>query len=325
MARDHFYFKRQRYEVIDRALLGRKEFLLTRQLSTGPRRRFLAYDRIAGPQGALRIIQFMLSSGDSWQRVGVLQRLSQANPELPQILEFHRQGDEIVSVETWIEGHDLRWWIRKMRESTRQRLGAPEAMRLFRQLAHALQHVHHHCGVIHADIKPANIILSHATRKLTLIDFGSAWGVERSHRRHKGDGKSDVYGAPEILNNLPGVNVRADYFSLAAVCFEVLTLQTPYDGLGGRAGLPEYASQGDSLYVPPSQLSREQHCLEASLWKAIDGLLSKALAIDPDQRHENRTAWLAEWDSVLRLIQNPPVVSIWTRLLRRFIDRSGRR
>ncbi len=320
MARDHFYFKRQRYEVVDCAVLGRKEFLLSRQLSSGPRRRFLAYDPHAGPKGALRIVQFMPHVGDSWQRVGVLQRLSQHNPELPQIVEFHRQRDEIVSVETWIEGRDLRWWIRAMRESTRQRLGAPEAMRLFRQLAHALHHIHRHCGVIHADIKPANIILSHTSRKLTLIDFGSAWGVERSHVRHTGDGRSDLYAAPEIMNDAAGVNFRADYFSLAVVCFEVLALQPPYDGLGGRAGLSKYASQQDSLYVPASQLSREQQKLDRSVWLAIDALLSRALSINPEQRHSNGIDWLAEWDSVVNLIQRPEPVSLWSRLMMKVSD-----
>ena len=119
MPKDHFFFNRQRYEVIDRAFLGKKEFLISRQLSSGPRRRFQAFDPIAGPRGALRILQFMPRTDQSWQRVGVLQRLSQHNPELPQIVEFHRYGDEIATVETWIEGRDLRWFIRKMRDSSR--------------------------------------------------------------------------------------------------------------------------------------------------------------------------------------------------------------
>ena len=45
---------------------------------------------------------------------------------------------------------------------------------------------------------------------------------------------------------------------MAAVCYETLTLQPPFDGLGGRAGLPPYVSERDSLYVPPSHLSREK-------------------------------------------------------------------
>jgi serine/threonine protein kinase len=315
VARDSFVHRRQRYEILERVRLGRKEYLLVRQLSTGPRRRFQAIDPIAGPSGAMRIVQFLPNTAESWQRIGVLQRLSQRNPELPQIVEFHRQRDEIASVESWIEGHDLRWWIRKMKESPRQRLGAPEAMRLFRQLAHAVRHLHRHCGVIHADIKPANIILSHQSRRLTLIDFGSAWGVERTNRRHPGDGTSEVYSAPELLTAASGVHFRADYFSLAAVCFEVLTLHTPYDGLGGRAGLPEYASQTDSLFVPPSQLSR---------WQAIDTLLLRALQLDANRRHENGADWLKDWDSTVKQIREPQP-TLWTKLVKSFTDWLDRR
>lgn len=254
MNRDHFYFRRRRYEVIDRLTLGRKQFLVTRQLSKAIRRRYLTFDPIAGPHGALRIVQLLPRDEATWQRVAVLQRLGQENGELPQILEYHRHGDEIATVEPWLEGDDLHWWVRKMRESQRQRLGTPETIRLMRGLAHALHHLHRRCNVVHADIKPANIIVSSKTRRLTLIDFGSAWGIEHTAHRREGDGRSDQYAAPEILANQRAVDFRADYFSLGVVCYELLTLQVPYDGLGGRAGSVSSGAERDSLYVPPSTL-----------------------------------------------------------------------
>ncbi len=315
MPKEYFKFKKRQYNVIDRVVLGRKTYLLTKQLSSGPRRRFLAFDPIACPGGALRIVQLMANSRDAWQRVRVLQRLSQHNAELPQILEFHRLKNEIGTVETWLEGKDLRWWIRKMRSSDRQRLGTPESLRLFRQLAHALHHLHRHCGVIHADIKPANIIVNNRSRRLSLIDFGSAWGVERTNRRHQGDGKSDIYSAPEILTNRSGVNFRADYFSLAAVCFETLTLQPPYDGLGGRAGLPAYESERDSLYMPPSSLSPEKEKLARHLWTSIDNLFAASLSLEPNDRPANGNDWLTKWDGLVDQIQSKASESVISRIL----------
>ncbi len=325
MAKDHFNFKRQRYDVIDRVVAGRKEYLIARRLSSGPRRRYLAFDRVAGPHGALRVLQIMPHTAESWQRINSLQRLGQYNPELPSILEFYRKDGEIVSIEPWIEGKDLRAWIRKMRESPRQHLGAPEAIRLFRQLAHGLHHLHRHDGLVHADIKPANIILSNASRKLVLIDYGSAWGIERTTSRHQGDGRSDVYCAPEILCDEVGVNFRADYFSLAVVCYEVLTLQVPYDGLGGRAGLPLLKNQRDSLYLPPSQLSREQQKLDCPIWQSIDGLLTHLLQLNPDARPSAGPEWLASWDSVLDAIRSPQKPSAVDRVLMQFTDWIQRR
>lgn len=317
---DHFYFKRQRYEVIDRIVLGRKNFLVIRRLSTESRRRYLVFDPVAGPHGALRVLQLLPRCDATWQRVGVLQRLGQENPELPQILEYHRLGDDIAIVQPWIEGEDLRWWVRKMRESHRQRLGTPEAIRLCRGLAHAVARLHRHGVVVHADIKPANIILSAKSRRLTLIDFGSAWGIEQTATRKNGDGKSDQYAAPEILADQPAVDFRADYFSLAAVCYELLTLQVPYDGLGGRAGSAQYRSERDSLYVPPSSISPEASRLDRTIWKAIDALLERALQLEPQNRFTGGPEWLAAWDSLNDLIQRPPPQSPLDRLLLRLVD-----
>ena len=194
MAKDHFNFKRQRYEVIDRVVAGRKEFLITRRLSSGPRQRFQAFNRVAGPRGALCILQIMPRTPESWQRIDSLQRLGRHNPELPQILEFYRKGNEIVSIEPWIEGKDLRSWIRKMRESPRQHLGAPEAIRLFRQLAHGVHHLHRHCGLVHADIKPANIMYDPVTDTVKVTDFGIARITDASRTK-----TGMVLGTPSFM------------------------------------------------------------------------------------------------------------------------------
>ncbi len=320
MPKDHFNFKRRRYEVIDRIKIGQRQFLVTRRLSHESRRRYLAFDPVAGPHGALRVIQLMPRVEETWQRVAVLQRLGQENPELPQILETPRRGDDILTVESWIEGEDLRWWVRKMRDSQRQRLGTPEVIRLCRGLAHAVYHLHHHCKVTHADIKPANIILSSTTRRLTLIDFGSAWGIEHTAWRQPGDGKSDQYAAPEILFDSRTVDFRADYFSLAAVCYELLTLQVPYDGLGGRAGSANYRSEADSLYVPPSAISPEASRLDQTIWQAIDALLGRSLLLEPEHRFGSGPEWLAAWDSLNELIRRPPQHSPIDQLILRVID-----
>lgn len=325
VTRDHFYFKRRRYEVIDQLVLGRKSYWVTRRLSAASRRRYLAFDPVAGPHGALRVVQLLSRGDETWQRVSVLQRLGQENPELPQILEYHPHSDDIATVQPWIEGDDLRWWVRKMRESHRQRLGTPEAIRLVRGLAHAVSHLHRRCNVVHADIKPANIILSAKSRRLTLIDFGSAWGIEQTAVRKPGDGKSDQYAAPEILANQRAVDFRADFFSLATVCYELLTLQIPYDGLGGRAGLTSNQTKRDSMYVPPSTISPEATLLDQTIWQAIDETLGRALQLDPQRRFVNGQEWLAAWDSLNDRIQRPQPHRPMDRLLLRLVDWFDRR
>ena len=306
MPKDHFYYKRKRYEVIDRVTLGKREFLISSQLSAGIRRRYLAFDRIAGPHGELRILQFLPNTRETWKRIGLLQEIAKRCPELPQITEFHRCRGEIVAVQPWIEGNDLAWWIGRMRRQERQRIGTPEALRLFRGLAHSLRRIHRDANSVHADIKPANIIVSPNSRRLMLIDFGSAWQVEETVSRMEGDGQSEHYAAPEIVTGQQRVDFRADYFSLAAVCFEVITLEVPYNGLGGSAGSFSTADESESLYIPPSQLSRESEKLQRSTWKVIDALFERALRLDSDGRFDEPREWLAAWDHASELARQPP-------------------
>ena len=298
--------------------IGRKTFLMTRQLSGSQRQRFLAFDPHAGPDGALRVIQLLPQDEATWQRVRVLQRLGQRHSEWPSILEFHRRSGDIVLVQAWVEGRDLRWWIAEMRRTQQQRMGTPEALRLFRGLAHALYHYHHHCHLVHADIAPANIVLSTQTRRLVFIDFGSAWTAERTAFRFAGDGSRPVYAAPEVATDSIAIDFRADYFSLAVVCYEILTQQSPYDGLGGRAGSPTYREQSDSLYIPPSQLSREAMTIDSRAWKAIDLLIGTALQIDRDKRFATGQEWLDAWQSVHDIFQQPAKRGWLDQLLFRF-------
>ena len=320
LSKDHVHYRGQRYEVIDRIVLGRKKYLITRQLSAQIRRRFLAFDPIAGPKGALRILQFMPRSQEAWKRVGVLQQLSKNNPELPQILEFHRQGGEIAIVQPWIEGRDLTWWIQQMQKKGRQRIGTPEALRMFRGMAHALHRFHRRCNIVHADIKPANIIVSTEGRRMTLIDFGSAWQVEQTTSRNEGDGQTQHYAAPEILAGSTRVDFRADHFSLAAVCFEVLTLELPYDGLGGNAGQFADNDESESLYIPPSKLSPEADKIPKSAWSSIDHLFEKALQLDPDDRFADSRQWLDAWNDVTSQSLESPKLNAINRWIIRCLD-----
>jgi serine/threonine protein kinase len=320
LPKDHFTFKRQRYEVIDRVVLGRREYLISSQLSAGDRRRFQAFDRLAGPYGALRILQFMPRTQESWTRIRLLHELSERNPELPQIVEFHQLKNEIVVIQPWIEGNDLQWWIQQMRRKQRQRIGTPEALRLFRGLAHAVHHLNSRANMVHADIKPANIIVTSETRKLQLIDYGSAWQVEDTVLRFEGDGKSQHYAAPEILAGLKRADFRSDQFSLAAVCFEVLTLELPYNGLGGSAAQFSKDNESESLYIPPSKLSPEFNKLQKSTWRAVDQLLGKALQLNPNDRFTDHQEWIAAWNDVASQSRNPPRLNSLNRWIIRCLD-----
>ena len=96
----------------------------------------------------------------------------------------------------------------------------------------------HEVGVVHRDVKPANILISHGDR-VRLIDFGACLLTPRFHQRHLlfpatpaeeryATGELEAvgtpgYSAPEILRMEGGSGPRSDIYSLCAVLYEMLT------------------------------------------------------------------------------------------------------
>lgn len=98
------------------------------------------------------------------------------------------------------------------------------------QLVSALQHCHQQ-GVIHADLKPANLLIDHHD-DLLLFDFGIGRLSDHSDaafrlNREQLNAHSERYAAPELFNGaLP--SAHTDVFSLACVLYQLLSLSHPF-------------------------------------------------------------------------------------------------
>lgn len=287
------------YPVIERFRIGGRTYLAVAKIGTSGRRAFKVFDAGAKQMRALHILP--ISSG-GFDRVRTLQRLTRGDNEILQILECHRDGDSVYVVLPWIDGFNLRTVLNGIRGRNRQRIAAPEAVRLMKGVAHALRHLHRNKQIIHGDIKPANLILTKRT-SLVLIDYGNAWTIERTTRRDTGDGVSGAYAAPEFIRGDAHVNFRADCFSLGVVLYEILTDRIPYDGHGGKVGMLPDPVQSGSQLVPASEISPEREKLPKRIWQPIDDLLSLSLAIDADERFETSSQWLDSWNSVMTEIR----------------------
>ncbi len=287
------------YPVIERFRIGDRTYLAVARIGTSGRSAFQVFDASAKQMRALHILP---NSSGGFDRVRTLQRLTRGDNEILQILECHRDGDSIYVVLPWIDGFNLRTVLSGIRDRNRQRIAAPEAVRLMKGVAHALRHLHRNKQIIHGDIKPANLILTKRT-SLVLIDYGNAWTIERTTRRDEGDGVSGVYAAPEFLRGESLVNFRADCFSIGVVLYEILTDRIPYDGHGGKVGMLPDPVQSGSRLVPASAISPEREKLPKRIWRPIDDLLSHSLAIDADNRFETSSQWLDGWSSAMKEIR----------------------
>ena len=289
--------------VIDRLTVGRRQYFLLEKTGSGDRRRYMAFDPHAGPDGDLRAILILPRSPAAQQHVRVLKRVSANNVNLPTILEYRVQGSDLVIVLTWVRGADLQVYLDDVRAGRTPRPSATEAFRLVRGLAHGLAQLHRRHAIVHGDLKPANLVLARNPSRLVMIDFGSAWGISRTTRRDEGDGLSRAYAAPELQSDTHAVDFRSDQFSASVILYELLTLKRPYDSLGGQAGRPEYAERMKDKLILPSRLSPDRGRLPKEFWVILDQVVRTGLSLDADGRYPTPGAWLDEVNRVQGAIQ----------------------
>ena len=153
-------------------------------------------------------------------------------------------------------------------------------LRLTHGIADGLEHSHRR-GIIHRDVKPANILLCDDGQPM-LLDFNLA---ERRNEVNRTVGGTIPYMAPEQLNALLDdrefVDHRADVYSIGVVLFELLT---------GR--LPFPAPRGDhesEQTVPDLIRSRRADILtdESTGTPAVWSIVRRCLAFDPDARYQS--------------------------------------
>jgi serine/threonine protein kinase len=106
-------------------------------------------------------------------------------------------------------------------------LAPADVLRLGTQLAIGL-HAMHSAGIVHGDIKPANLRLA-ADGKLKILDLGIACSIESSEATAMREEPAVIHGtvaymSPEQLRGARG-DVRSDIWSAGAVLFELATRQ----------------------------------------------------------------------------------------------------
>jgi len=158
-----------------------------------------------------------------------------------------------------------------------------QALSLLAQAAAALAEIHR-LGIVHRDVKPANMMLR-ADGTMVLADFGIA-------KRSEGDMAKTVHGeffgtpyyiSPEQANGKPATE-RSDIYSLGIIFYEMLTNQRPFDG----NSIVELITQ--HLHAPVPRLPEAL----ADYQELLDGMLAK----DPAERLQNADAVLAVIDRV---------------------------
>ena len=102
------------------------------------------------------------------------------------------------------------------------RCSRARAIEVLSGVAAGLDHAHEH-GVVHRDVKPANVLIADRDGAVKLTDLGIATAAERTHITRSGVVLGTAaYMAPERLDGQPG-GPAVDVYATAAMAFEMLS------------------------------------------------------------------------------------------------------
>ncbi|HKP43225.1 Stk1 family PASTA domain-containing Ser/Thr kinase [Mycobacterium sp.] len=164
--------------------------------------------------------------------------------------------------------------------------GPMEPKRAIEVIADACQALHfsHQHGIIHRDVKPANIMIS-KNGAVKVMDFGIARALADSNSVTQ---TAAVIGTAQYLSPEQArgekVDARSDVYSLGCVLYEILTGEPPFVGDSPVAVAYQHVREDP---VPPSQRHND-------ISPELDAVVLKALAKNPDNRYQTAAEMRAD-------------------------------
>jgi serine/threonine-protein kinase len=250
-------------------------FRVERELGRGGGARvFLATDQ-AGQQVALKVLHPELLVTVAAERFLREVRLAGKldHPHIASVIDSGERDWVVYYTMAYIEGPTLRQALDRVRI-----LPVADAAMVADQLLDALGHAHSH-GIIHRDVKPENVIVSHG--KVVLVDFGIARAILASANENLTRSGMALgtctYMSPEQIRGERTIDHRSDIYSTGSLIFECLTGRPPFSHKIETMVLQKVLTEEP----PPVQSLRPD--TPASLARAID----RALRKEPAERWQS--------------------------------------
>lgn len=223
------------------------------------------------------------------------------------VYDISQEGEVPFIVAEYVEGQDVG---SVLREAPDGRLGERFTRGVAGQLLEALDYAHRR-GVIHRDIKPSNILL---TREGTVkvADFGIARLVEEEEAGEPGEIIGSArYMSPEQLRG-DETTPCSDLYSVGIILYHFLTGRPPFSG-----DTRSVARQQVHKNPPPPRV------LNKEITPALEAVILKALAKDPEDRYSSASAMLEDLRRSANSQEEDPGESLGRRK-RRHRARGGR-
>ncbi len=266
-------------------------YTIDRELGGGGMSRvFLATENRLNRRVVVKVLSPELAASVSAERfereIQLAAQLQQANI-VPLIATGDTDGLPYFTM-PFVEGESLRAKL-----ATRETISIAECVSILRDVARALSYAHS-SGVVHRDIKPDNILLSHGAAVVT--DFGIAKAL--SDARSLTDNSSltqtgtslgsPAYMSPEQVAGDPNVDHRADLYAFGCMGYELL------------AGLPPFKAESPQRMFA-AHLTERPRPIESArpdVPRALGNIVMRCLEKDPADRPASAAEIVTALDSV---------------------------
>lgn len=266
-------------------------YTIDRELGGGGMSRvFLATENRLNRKVVVKVLSPDLAAGVSAERfereIQLAAQLQQANI-VPLISTGDTKGLPYFTM-PFVEGESLRARIAAQKQFT-----IPECISILRDVARALSYAHA-AGIVHRDIKPDNVLLSHGAAVVT--DFGIAKAISDSRSAPGGSSLtqtgtslgSPAYMAPEQIAGDPNVDHRADLYALGCMGYEMLASVPPFTAESQQRVLAAHLTE------KPKPI--EAHRVDTP--RALASIIMRCLEKDPEDRPANAAEILNALESV---------------------------
>lgn len=230
---------------------------------------YLAEDQLLGRHVAIKVLDPEAARDSELRRRFVREARALAQLQHPNIVAVFDVGEvdglPFIVMER-LEGGSLKEKVE--REGP---LEIADALRITAEIAAGLDAAHAR-GIVHADMKPSNILFDHQGRA-KIADFGIARTPQDAAETPQLFATA-LYVAPERVAGKPATH-RSDIYGLGLILYELLTGRPPFTSSDPAVLLRDHAVRPPT---PPSQV-------RPSLSRELDAVVQKALAKDPALRY----------------------------------------
>lgn len=200
------------------------------------------------------------------------------HPNIVRLYRFDKQADRLYMAMQQVEGADLETVLAGYR-ADKEFMEPDDARRIISEVCSALDYAHQK-GIIHRDVKPANILLDRQGR-VFLTDFGLALMVEVGTR-------GEIFGSPHYIAPEQAISSakavpQSDLYSIGVILFEIFTGRVPFHA----------AEPLDIARLHMSEEPPRPRQLRPEISPQLEAVILRALGKRPEERYASGAA-LAE-------------------------------